>query len=106
MRKGEDVLRILVRVSERFRFRLHVRPLGSEAEPQRRLVARQMVGKPLPAFLYADLDMGRGGPKHKDTVKFWGVPRAEDIGEVHVGVYESGGECVGRAIIEVIGRGG
>ncbi|KAI0060254.1 hypothetical protein BV25DRAFT_1888613 [Artomyces pyxidatus] len=108
IRKSDDVLRILVRAAERFRFRLHVRPLGGDPQAAGQFTARQLSGKALPPFLYADLDMARGGPevkRHKDTVKFWGIPRVEDVGEVHVGVYAADGECVGQAVVEVIGRG-
>jgi axial budding pattern protein 2 len=96
-----EVLRVLVRVGERFRFRLPVhagvRGVG--------LTARRVSGEVLPAFLYADLDIARGD-KHQNTVKFWGVPRADDVGEVHVGVYAVDGACVAQAVIEVLMRSG
>ncbi|KAI0312580.1 hypothetical protein OF83DRAFT_1215465 [Amylostereum chailletii] len=112
---GEDVLRVLVRVGERFRFRVHLTPAGVVAQRGGTLVARRMDlggGKRgvLPAFLYADLDAPKGvaAEKHKHTVKFWGVPRAGDVGVVSVGMFEgeSGGVCVGRAVVEVVVRGG
>jgi axial budding pattern protein 2 len=96
--RGREVLRVLVRVGERFRFRLPVRA-GAGAG----LVARRMSGELMPAFLYADLDIARGD-RHRDTVKFWGVPRADDVGEVHVGVYTANGVCVAQAVIEVLVR--
>ena len=99
---GREVLRVLVRVGERFRFRLPVRAAGAGAG-MGVLVARRVSGELLPAFLYADLDIARGD-RHRDTVKFWGVPRAGDVGEVHVGVYTATGECVARAVIEVLVR--
>ncbi|KAH8997888.1 hypothetical protein EDB86DRAFT_2913913 [Lactarius hatsudake] len=98
---GREVLRVLVRVGERFRFRLPVRA-GAGAGS---LVARRVSGELLPAFLYADLDVARGD-RHRDTVKFWGVPRADDVGEVHVGVYSGDGMCVAQAVIEVLVRSG
>jgi axial budding pattern protein 2 len=94
-----EILRVLVRVGERFRFRLPVRA-GAGAGG---LTARRVSGELLPAFLYADLDVTRGD-KHRDTVKFWGVPRADDVGDVHVGVYTANGECVAEAVIEVLIR--
>jgi axial budding pattern protein 2 len=94
-----EVLRVLVRVGERFRFRLPVRAGASVGG----LTARRVSGELLPAFLYADLDVARGD-KHRDTVKFWGVPRADDVGTVHVGVYTANGECVAEAVIEVLIR--
>lgn len=96
--RGREVLRVLVRVGERFRFRLPVRA-GAGAG----LVARRVSGELMPAFLYADLDISRGD-RHRDTVKFWGVPRADDVGEVHVGVYTANGVCVAQAVIEVLVR--
>ncbi|KAI0259371.1 hypothetical protein BC834DRAFT_833608 [Gloeopeniophorella convolvens] len=96
-----DVLRVLVRVGERFRFRLPVRAGASSGS----LSARRASGELLPAFLYADLDTARGD-RHRDTVKFWGVPRADDVGEVHVGVYSAERVCVAQAVIEVLARGG
>ncbi|KAI9453688.1 hypothetical protein BJY52DRAFT_803326 [Lactarius psammicola] len=100
---GREVLRVLVRVGERFRFRLPVRA-GAGAGVGG-LVARRVSGELLPAFLYADLDFARGD-RHRDTVKFWGVPRADDVGEVHVGVYSADGVCVAQAVIEVLVRSG
>ena len=97
--RRSEVLRVLVRVGERFRFRLPVRAGASVGG----LTARRVSGELLPAFLYADLDVTRGD-KHRDTVKFWGVPRADDVGNVHVGVYTANRECVAEAVIEVLIR--
>jgi axial budding pattern protein 2 len=89
---GAEVLRVLVRVGERFRFRLPVRVGTGASGAGGGLTARRMTGELLPAFLYADLEVGRGdNQKHRDTVKFWGVPRVDDIGNVHVGVYVANG---------------
>ncbi|KAF8473750.1 hypothetical protein DFH94DRAFT_764327 [Russula ochroleuca] len=99
---GVEVLRVLVRVGERFRFRLPVRVSAGGG-----LTARRVTGELLPAFMYADLEVARGDNlKHRDTVKFWGVPRADDVGDVHVGVYAANGVCVGEAVIEVLVRSG
>ncbi|KAI0298795.1 hypothetical protein B0F90DRAFT_1632199 [Multifurca ochricompacta] len=113
-RAAGEVLRVLVRVGERFRFRLPVRGGASSASGGGSsggnggwgwgpLVARRVSGELLPAFLYADLDAARGD-KHRDTVKFWGVPRADDVGQVHLGVYAADGVCVAQAVIEVLTR--
>jgi axial budding pattern protein 2 len=104
---GTEVLRVLVRVGERFRFRLPVRVGAGGIGAGGGLTARRVTGELLPAFLYADLEVGRGdNQKHRDTVKFWGVPRADDVGDVHVGVYTANGVCVGEAVIEVLVRSG
>ena len=96
---GAEVLRVLVRVGERFRFRLPVR-VGAGGG----FTARRVTGELLPAFLYADLEVAQDNQRHRDTVKFWGVPRPDDIGDVHVGVYAANGVCVGEAVIEVLVR--
>jgi axial budding pattern protein 2 len=104
---GTEVLRVLVRVGERFRFRLPVRVGAGATGAGGGLAARRVTGELLPAFLYADLEVARGdNPKHRDTVKFWGVPRPDDVGDVHVGVYEANGVCVGEAVVEVLVRSG
>lgn len=104
---GAEILRVLVRVGERFRFRLPVRVGAGATGAGGGLTARRVTGELLPAFLYADLEVAQGdNQKHKDTVKFWGVPRAEDIGDVHVGVYGANEVCVGEAVIEVLVRSG
>ncbi|KAI9450951.1 hypothetical protein F5148DRAFT_1240920 [Russula earlei] len=101
VRERGEVLRVLVRVGERFRFRLPV-PVGAGADG---LTAQRVSGELLPAFLYADLNVAHGD-KHRDTVKFWGVPRGDDVGNVHVGVYGANGACVAEAVIEVLIRSG
>jgi axial budding pattern protein 2 len=104
---GAEVLRVLVRVGERFRFRLPVRVGAGATGAGGGFTARRVTGELLPAFLYVDLEVARGdSQKHRDTVKFWGVPRADDIGDVHVGVYAANGVCVGEAVIEVLVRSG
>ncbi|KAH9990177.1 hypothetical protein BJV77DRAFT_1069086 [Russula vinacea] len=52
---GAEVLRVLVRVGERFRFRLPVRGGAGSG-----LTARRVTGELLPAFMYADLEVARG----------------------------------------------
>ena len=104
---GAEVLRVLVRVGERFRFRLPVRVGAGATGAGGGLSARRVTGELLPAFLYADLEVARGdNPKHRDTVKFWGVPRPDDVGDVHVAVYAANGVCVGEAVVEVLVRSG
>lgn len=98
----DDVLRMLVRAGERFKFRVPVvfNP-ANLAEPPK-LEARLISGDPLPKFLFADLT---SGSKHKGGVEFSGVPTADDLGELMVGVYTcDDGVRVGRAFVEVVGR--
>jgi axial budding pattern protein 2 len=88
------VKRMLVRAGEKFKFRVILE--GDFAG--RALEACLISGGPLPRFLEASIESS-------GTVVFQGTPAAGDIGEANVGIYTSGdGECVGRVIVEVVGR--
>ncbi|ETW79356.1 hypothetical protein HETIRDRAFT_9532, partial [Heterobasidion irregulare TC 32-1] len=102
MRQQNERQRILIRAGERFRFRVHIMSAATESQSAkpRTYVARQISGQPLPEFVNADFDAREG--RRKDTVKFWGIPRREDVGEVSIGVFGDDGECVGSAVVEVI----
>ena len=104
MRQQNERQRVLIRAGERFRFRVHIMSAATESQSAkpRTYMARQISGQPLPEFLNADFDAHEG--RRKDTVKFWGIPRREDVGEVSIGVFGGDGERVGSAVVEVIGR--
>ncbi|KAJ6493605.1 hypothetical protein C8R47DRAFT_413190 [Mycena vitilis] len=93
------IMRTLVRSGERFKFRVAVSLYSAASYKKvRKLEAKLMSGKPLPAFLHVDL----AGNKHSG-VEFYGVPAARDLGEFNVGVYTvDDGACVGRVIVEVV----
>ena len=130
--------RILVRAGETFKFKYPVAasssPTSSPAGTQggtvvdRKLSARLLYGRGLPAFLsYAiapasasstpasNRSPGKNGRRDRDRerteVEFWGTPRAADVGEIVVGIFddgvggEEGERCVGRLVVEVVAKG-
>ena len=137
--------RILVRAGETFKFKYPVAasssPTSSPAGTQggavvdRKLSARLLYGRGLPAFLsYAiapasasstpasNRSPGKNGRRDRERdrdrteVEFWGTPRAADVGEIVVGIFDDGSEgggegggggerCVGRLVVEVVAKG-
>ncbi|KAH7913037.1 hypothetical protein BJ138DRAFT_694374 [Hygrophoropsis aurantiaca] len=96
--KENAISRILVRASEKFEFRI---PVKSSNGTYHKLEARLVSGHPLPEFLQLEL---KGGDD-KRVVRFYGVPTDVDVGEMHVGVFNTdSGECVARVVVEVVGR--
>ena len=97
-----DVMRMLVRTGEKFKFRVPVQPSTTTLSKSiRKLEARLISGGPLPKFLLVDLD----GNKKKGTVEFYGAPAAGDLGKLDVGVYScDDGACIARVEVEVVGR--
>ena len=55
-------------------------------------------GRMLPKFVRVEVD--------SKGVELSGVPAGGDVGSYEVGVYERGGDCVGRAVVEVVERKG
>ncbi|KAH7926425.1 hypothetical protein BV22DRAFT_1046095 [Leucogyrophana mollusca] len=97
--KENTVSRILVRTGEKFKFRI---PIKSPNGTYQKLEARLVSGHALPEFLQLEL---KGHGEDKRVVEFFGVPADEDIGEMHVGIFNTdGGECLARVIVEVVGR--
>ena len=86
------VERVLARTGERFRFRVPV----AHGVHTRGLETRLVSGRPLPRFIRADVAAAGVG--------ITGVPTGGDAGVYEVGVFERGGECVGRIIVEVVER--
>ncbi|TDL19267.1 hypothetical protein BD410DRAFT_443440 [Rickenella mellea] len=106
--------RILVGTGEAFVFKFPVSlppSSSSSSSPsanknkKRVLKAAMLYGSgALPAFMgYAYSPAGDAGVR--DEVEFWGTPKAGDVGEVVIGVFDQDGECVGRLVVEVVGRG-
>jgi axial budding pattern protein 2 len=93
------IMRTLVRVGEKFKFRVAVSLYSAASYKKvRKLEAKLMSGKPLPKFLHVDLNGSKG------TVEFYGAPAARDLGEFNIGVYTvDDGACVGRVVVEVVG---
>lgn len=95
----KDVLKMLVRSGERFRFRVPISPADSStASRTRKFDIRLMSGKPLPKFLHVDMS----GIKTKGAIEFYGAPASGDLGEMTVGVYVENGVCIRTVIVEVI----
>ena len=97
--KYAGIKRLLVRVGEKFKFRLTL-----EGDfTGRALDASLISGRPLPGFIKVDF---KGASNPKGVAVFHGIPAVDDIGEANIGVYTSDdGECVGRVIVEIVGRG-
>ena len=57
---------------------------------------RLVSGRALPRFIRAEVEAAGVG--------IAGVPARGDIGVYEVGLFERGGECVGRVIVEVVER--
>jgi axial budding pattern protein 2 len=98
--EGNIVSRMLVRTSEKFKFRIPA-SIDSSSHKKVQLDVRLISGHPLPNFLEANV---KGSGKYKRAVEFLGTPTVRDIGEISVGVYMRDGECVARVVIEVVGR--
>jgi axial budding pattern protein 2 len=94
---GENVLRTLVRVGEKFVFRVPVPPASPTLSRARVFEVKLISGEPLPVFLQVDM-----GEIAKGVVKFSGMPSAADLGELAVGVFTSEGICVSQMILEVV----
>ena len=89
-----NVAKALVRIGEKFRFRVPVSPATSRTGI---FNVRLVSGEPLPRFLQVDMcEIAKG------TVEFFGVPASTDLGKVVVGVYTSDGICVSQMVLEVV----
>lgn len=98
--KENRVSRFIVRTGERFKFRVPMKTGVSSACPK--LEARQISGQALPKFLQLELK-GHTGEVRK-VVEFSGIPTEHDVGEIHVGVFNTdGGECLAKVVVEIVG---
>ncbi|EIW79291.1 hypothetical protein CONPUDRAFT_127284 [Coniophora puteana RWD-64-598 SS2] len=98
---GETRSRILVRVGERFKFRV---PLESLEHARKRLQAKTMTGHALPEFLDVELK-GHDGPNSRRVVEFSGLPRTADVGEIQVGIFVfNSNDCLAQVVVEVLGK--
>ncbi|KAF8631868.1 hypothetical protein AX15_002138 [Amanita polypyramis BW_CC] len=90
-----DVRRVLVRMGERFKFRIPIPSQSRGIFYELRLLS----GGPLPQFLHHNFNLKDG------SIELHGIPNPRDLGIFDIGVYASGGEsCVARTIIDVVGR--
>jgi axial budding pattern protein 2 len=94
---GKNALRTLVRVGEKFVFRVPVLSVSPTLSRARVSEVKLISGEPLPAFLHVDT-----GEIAKGIVTFSGVPTAADLGEKVVGVFTSEGVCASQMVLEVV----
>ncbi|KAI6167402.1 hypothetical protein EDD17DRAFT_1540661 [Pisolithus thermaeus] len=95
------VPRFLVRVAEKFKFGIPIQIAGGR---RRKLEARLVSGDALPAFMQVELKSYGSSNGRKRAVEFYGVPAEDDIGELHVGIFNmETDECLVRVVVEVIG---
>ena len=103
---------MLARSGEQFKFRVPLMSVesASPSGPRRPgpLEARLLSGHPVPKFIKVDFDAvgnSAGSRAERRIVQFRGIPSKADIGELHIGIYDfDSGECVGKAIIEIVER--
>jgi axial budding pattern protein 2 len=99
---GVDMMKILVRVGEKFKFRVPIPVTSPESYRQPRGYHVKMTsGQALPKFLQAD----PGGINSKGVLELSGIASFRDLGEMIVGIYgERDGVCVATVVIEVVSK--
>ena len=91
----DETRRILVRVGEKFKFRIQIPSHARGVLYELKLLN----GGPLPQFLHHELNLKDG------SIEFHGVPNLRDLGIFDVGVHVGDREgCVARTVIDVVGR--
>lgn len=94
-----DVMRVLVRTGERFKFRVPI-PAASMNQAKKYAV-RLTSGQALPKFIHPDLNW----ISSKGVLELAGVATVRDLGELTIGVYgEQDGVCVATVVLEIVGR--
>jgi axial budding pattern protein 2 len=94
-----DVMRVLVRTGERFKFRVPI-PAASMNQAKKYTV-RLTSGRALPKFIHPDLNW----ISSKGVLELAGVATVRDLGELTIGVYgEQDGVCVATVMLEIVGR--
>jgi axial budding pattern protein 2 len=95
---GTDMMRVLVRVGEKFKFRV---PIPESYRQPRSYHVKTVSGQPLPKFLQAD----PSGINSKGVLELSGIASFRDLGEMIVGIYgERNGVCVATVVIEVVSK--
>ena len=98
--KGGAPPRFLVRVAEKFKFRI---PLQLAGRDVRKLEAKLASGHALPSFLQVQLK-SYGEGSERIAVEFYGIPTSADIGGLHVGIFNADNEeLLAGMIVEVVG---
>ncbi|KIM44917.1 hypothetical protein M413DRAFT_67650 [Hebeloma cylindrosporum] len=94
-----DVMRVLVRTGERFKFRVPI-PAAS-VNQGRKYAVRLTSGQALPKFIHPDLNWITS----KGVLELSGLATARDLGEMVIGVYgEEDGVCVATVVLEIVGK--
>lgn len=103
-RPGVTMPRIVVAGGGAFAFKFPVAVTGSKSK--RRLHARPLHGNgKLPHFLnYSHTPSTTTVSDRREEIDFWGTPGPSDLGEVMVGVFDERDQCVGRIIVDVVGK--
>ncbi|KAF8817545.1 hypothetical protein BYT27DRAFT_7153250 [Phlegmacium glaucopus] len=98
---GADIMKVLVRVGEKFKFRVPI-PATSSSESYKQprgYHVKMTSGQPLPKFVQAD----PSGINSKGVLELSGIASFRDLGEMTVGIYgERDGVCVATVVIEVV----
>jgi axial budding pattern protein 2 len=94
-----DVMRVLVRTGERFKFRVPIP--GTSTNQARKYTVRLTSGQALPKFIHPDLNW----ISSKGVLELAGVATVRDLGEMVIGVYgEQDGVCVATVMLEIVGK--
>lgn len=95
---GVDIMKVLVRVGEKFKFRV---PIPESYRQRRGYHVKTASGQPLPKFLQADPT----GIDSKGVLELSGIASFRDLGEMTVSIYgERDGVCVATVVIEVVSK--
>ena len=94
-----DVMRVLVRTGERFKFRV---PIPAAAMNQaRKYTVKLTSGQALPKFIHPDFNW----ISKKGVLELAGLATIRDLGEMMIGVYgEQDGVCVATVMLEIVGK--
>jgi len=97
-----EVIKVLVRTGERFKFRVPVPTTSREATGAAvGYHVKLTSGRALPKFIHVDLSRVEA----KGALELTGVATFRDLGETSVGVYADGdGACVASMVIEVVSK--
>lgn len=101
---------VLLQVAQSFAFRIPLaRDINLSSVSPSKLAVRQTNGDELPSSFVIDwgspgaMGARKDGDGRKPTVKVWGMPEAEDMGEWEIGVFMvDSGRCVGSALVRIV----
>jgi len=96
----EEVMKVLIRAGERFKFRVAIRQTSDNSNAESRDYSVKLTsGQPLPTFIRPDLSEIH----NKGVLELSGMASLHDLGEKEVGVYAGhDGICIAIVMIEVV----